>query len=56
MWQYNGAFYHMTKNMLVKKMPQKLVKNNSKVKIFFRLFVPSKKNNQSWNPARILIL
>lgn len=43
MWQYNGAFYHMTKNMLVKKMPQKLVKNNSKVKIFFRLFVPSKK-------------
>ena len=37
-------FTIMTKNMLVKKMPQKLVKNNSKVKIFFRLFVPSKNN------------
>ena len=43
MWQYNGAFYHMTKNMLVKEMPQKLVKNNSKVKIFFSTFCPLKK-------------
>lgn len=43
MWQYNGAFYHMTKNMLVKKMPQKLVKNKVKSQNFFRLFVPSKK-------------
>ena len=44
MWQYNGAFYHMTKNMLVKKMPQKLVKNNSKVKFFFDFLSPQKNN------------
>ena len=45
MWQYNGAFYHMTKNMLVKKMPQKLVKNNSKVKVFLTFCLLKKKIN-----------
>jgi len=42
MWQYNGAFYHMTKNMLVKRMPQKLVKIIQKSKFFFDFLSPQK--------------